>query len=106
MASGLNGQSYTFHGYLAIKENELIKQLVQLELSSKRYRQTQIFIETPYRNDKLFKNLIKRLSPNTQLCIASNLTSKDEYIKTKTIKEWKQSNLNIGKVPCIFLILA
>ena len=106
MASGLNGQSYTFNGYLAIKENELIKQLTQLELNSKRYNQTQIFIETPYRNDKLFNFLIKKLSPNTRLCVAANLTSKDEYIKTQTINEWNNSNYSIGKVPCIFLILA
>ena len=106
MGSGLNGQSFSFYGYLPIKENERIKMIKKLEADSKRSDQTKIFIETPYRNDSLFKILLNQLSGNTKLCIASGLTSEDERIYTKRIEQWKSTEYTIGKVPSIFLILA
>jgi 16S rRNA (cytidine1402-2'-O)-methyltransferase len=106
MGSGLNGQSFSFSGYLPIKENEKIKMIKKLEVDSKQNNQTKIFIETPYRNDALLKLLLNELSNNTKLCIASDLTSKNEVIFTKRVEQWKKRNHTIGKVPCIFLILA
>ena len=106
MGSGLNGQSFSFSGYLPIKENEKIKMIKKLESDSKQNNQTKIFIETPYRNDTLLKLLLDQLSNNTKLCIASNLTSENERIYTKRIKQWKSTEYIIGKVPSIFLILA
>ena len=106
MASGLNGQSFAFYGYLPIEENERNKMIKKLEADSKTTNQTKIFIETPYRNDRLFKVLIRQLSKNTKLCIASGLTSGNESIATKSIDEWKKSTHTIGKTPSIFLFLA
>ena len=104
MASGLNGQNFSFNGYLPIDKSERKIKIKKLEETTKRSKQTQIFIETPYRNNQLFDALITTCNHNTKLCIASNITSKNEYIKTKTIGEWKLIKLDIQKKPAIFLI--
>ena len=104
MASGLNGQNFAFTGYLPIDKSERVKVLRHLESLTKRLRQTQIFMETPYRNNQLFDTLLKSCHNNTRLCIASDITMPTEKIKTKTIAEWKQIKINIHKKPAIFLI--
>ncbi len=107
MASGLNGQQFAFHGYLPIKNPERKKALNDLERQSKKERQTQIFIETPYRNDGLLSDLLSAFNAQTRLCIAADLTAPDAYIKTKTILDWKrQAPPRLHKRPAIFLILA
>lgn len=105
MASGLNGQSFSFHGYLPIGDQLRTKTIKELETISKKLNQTQIFIETPFRNDKLFETIVNYCLLSTKLCIACNITANDEYIKTKTIKEWKIQKPDINKKPTIFLIL-
>jgi len=104
MASGLNGQSFTFNGYLPVKSLERQQRIRQLENRSIDWQQTQIFIETPYRNHALLNDLLLSCAPNTLLCIAANITMPDEYIHTKTITEWKKTTVAIHKKPCIFLI--
>jgi len=106
MGSGLNGQSFAFRGYLPIKEGERARAIRDLEKSSAAMRQTQIFIETPYRNDSLFAELLKQLSPATRLCIAADLTLPSQTLLTRTVGDWRRSGLVIGKRPCVFLILA
>jgi 16S rRNA (cytidine1402-2'-O)-methyltransferase len=106
MASGLNGQSFTFHGYLPIKNNERTQKLKSIEKESQKENKTQIFMETPYRNNKLFADILKTCKINTRLCVASNITLKEEYIKTKTIEKWKQEEINLHKKPTVFLLLA
>jgi 16S rRNA (cytidine1402-2'-O)-methyltransferase len=106
MASGLNGQGFTFNGYLPRKENERIKALKQLEFLSKKTGFTQIFMDTPYRNIALLENIVENLSPYTQLCIAVNLTMPDEKILTQEIARWKKSNISLDKKPAMFLLLA
>ncbi len=105
MASGMDGQSFAFQGYLSPKPHELAKDLKRLEQSSIRHRQTQIFIETPYRNTKLIEQVLKTLAPNTRFCIAARITTPQEYIRTKTVKSWKSTKIpDLHKVPAIFLI--
>jgi len=104
MASGLNGQNFTFTGYLPINKSERIKTIRQLEELVKKTGTTQIFIETPYRNNQLIEALLKICRNNTKLCIASDITLPTENIKTKTIAEWKQTKINLHKKPSIFLI--
>ena len=104
MASGLNGQNFAFTGYLPIDKSERVKTLRHLESLTKRFGQTQIFMETPYRNNQLFETLLKSCHNNTRLCIASDITMTEEKIKTKTIAEWKQTKINIHKKLAIFLI--
>ncbi|MGH1335469.1 MAG: SAM-dependent methyltransferase [Aureispira sp.] len=107
MASGLNGQQFAFHGYLPIKNPNRKKALQDLERQSKKQRQTQIFIETPYRNDGLISDMLSALNGQTKLCVAADLTAPDAYIKTKTILNWKrQAPPRLHKRPAIFLILA
>lgn len=106
MASGMNGQQFSFHGYLPKDERELSVKLKTIERSSRENNVTQMFIETPYRNAKLLAFLLKQLDPRTDLCLASNLTSPDEFIQTKTVGEWKKHVPNIGKNPTVFLIYA
>ena len=106
MASGLNGQSFAFCGYIPAKTDERKSKLKLLEKVSGQLKQTQIIIETPYRNDSLFKDMLSTCSPSTRLCIAANITMPDAYIKTKTISQWKKEVITIGKRPCVFLILA
>lgn len=106
MGSGLNGQSFAFRGYLPAKPEERKKAIREVEKDSARIHQTEIFIETPYRNDSMMSDLLATLQPSTRLCVAVNITQPDETILTRTVKEWKSSPLNIGKRPCVFLILA
>jgi len=105
MASGMDGQSFAFQGYLSPKPFELAKDLKRLEQLSIKHRQSQIFIETPYRNNKLIEQAIKTLGPNTRFCIAANLTLETEYVKTRTIKDWKGNKPpDLHKVPAIFIV--
>ena len=106
MASGLNGQGFTFKGYLPRKENERIRALKSLEKDSKRSGYTQIFMDTPYRNIALLENIAEHLSPTTQLCIAINLTHPSEKIITQEVSEWRKSNVSLHKKPAMFLLLA
>ncbi|MGV8711963.1 MAG: SAM-dependent methyltransferase [Nitrosomonas sp.] len=106
MASGLNGQCFAFHGYLPIESSLRAKKICELEKLSNELKQTQIFIEAPYRNQKLFDDLVKVCSDTTDLCIASHLTAATEMIATKSIREWRGNLPNINKIPTIFLLLA
>ena len=106
MASGLNGQSFTFCGYLPAKTEERRNAIKSIENVSQSKRQTQIFIETPYRNDAMFSDLLQSCRPSTRICIAADITLPDEYILTKTVAEWKKEKPIIGKRPCVFLMLA
>lgn len=107
MASGFNGQSFAFHGYLPIDPKERQKRLKQLEARSQAEDQTQLFIETPYRNEKMIKDVLSACAPTTQFCIASGLTTPEEYIRTLPVGKWKQQSLpNLSKVPTIFAIYA
>lgn len=106
MASGLNGQSFAFVGYIPAKTEERRSRLKLLEKLSGQHRQTQILIETPYRNDSLMNDILSVCSGGTRVCIAANITMPDAYIKTRTVAEWKKENIIIGKRPCVFLILA
>ena len=104
MGSGFNGQSFAFHGYLPIDPNERAKRIKTLEQRVYAEDQTQLFIETPYRNNKMMEDIVKNCRPQTKLCIAANITCEGEYIKTKTIKEWQGKLPELSKIPCIFLI--
>lgn len=104
MASGLNGQCFKFHGYLPIKNDARVSKITALEKQSIQYDQTQIFIETPYRNQKLLELLTQACRDETNLCIASNLTLAAEYIGTKTVKAWRHAHPDINKKPTIFLL--
>lgn len=106
MASGLNGQSFAFLGYIPAKTDERRSAIKSIEKTSANHRQTQIMIETPYRNDSLFKDLCGQLNPGTRLCVAADLTLPTEFIATKTIAQWRKTDISIGKRPCVFLILA
>ena len=106
MASGLNGQSFAFCGYIPAKSDERKSRLRTLEKVSGQLRQTQIIIETPYRNDSFFADILSVCAPSTRVCVAANITMPDAYIKTRSVAEWKKSGLTIGKRPCVFLILA
>lgn len=107
MASGLNGQKFAFHGYLPIETKEAGKTIRDLERESKLKKQTQIFIETPYRNNRLFRTLLQNLAPSTELCVATDLTGKHEIIKTTTIEQWRrQLDFEIARQPAVFLFLA
>ncbi len=106
MASGLNGQSFAFCGYIPAKTDERRARLKTLEKVSGQLRQTQILIETPYRNDSLFADILNVCGASTRVCVAANITMPDAYIMTKKVSEWKKENLVIGKRPCVFLILA
>jgi len=106
MASGLNGQGFTFRGYLPRKQNERIRALKNLELDSKRNGFTQIFMDTPYRNIALLEDIVENLSPKTRLCIAVNLTHENEKIIMQEVSLWRKSNINLHKKPALFLLLA
>lgn len=106
MASGLNGQSFTFRGYLPAKSDERKNAIRSVEKQSSQNRQTQIFIETPYRNDSLMADLLQICSDSTRICIAANITMPDAFIRTRSIAEWKKEGITIGKRPCVFLMLA
>ncbi|MBE6250253.1 MAG: SAM-dependent methyltransferase [Bacteroidales bacterium] len=106
MASGLNGQSFAFCGYIPAKTEERRSRLRTLEKISGQLKQTQIIIETPYRNDSLLKDILEVSSASTRVCVAVNITMPDAYIKTMKVSQWKKEGLIIGKRPCVFLILA
>jgi len=103
MGSGLNGQNFAFNGYLPIDKGERKKKIKDLEKWSKQNDQTQLFIETPYRNQNLFNELKNLLTPSTFLCVAADLTLSTEYIKTLTVMDWKTENIDLHKRPCIFI---
>jgi 16S rRNA (cytidine1402-2'-O)-methyltransferase len=105
MASGLNGQHFAFHGYLPIDNKEAGKAIKDFEKESRLKNMTQIFIETPYRNNALMQNLVKTLSDNTLLCRATDVTGDSEDIKTLAVKDWKQRKEDIPKLPTVFLFL-
>jgi 16S rRNA (cytidine1402-2'-O)-methyltransferase len=104
MASGMNGQQFEFVGYLPIENLERSKAITAMENISQKKNSTQLFIETPYRNNQMLETLLKTCKPSTRLCIAADLTSADEYIKTKTIAEWKKEKTDFHKKPVIFLL--
>jgi Predicted methyltransferases len=104
MASGFNGQSFTFHGYLPIDANDRAKKLKQLESRAYNEDQTQLFIETPYRNQKLAEDILMHCKPQTRFCIAMNISCDDEYIITRSVKAWKGRLPDMNKKPCVFLI--
>ena len=104
MASGLNGQNFAFNGYLPIDSFDRKKEIKRLEKKSREENQSQIFIETPYRNNKLLEELIKTLSRKTLLCIACDITLSTEYIATKTMADWKHTPVELHKRPAIFII--
>lgn len=104
MASGLNGQNFAFNGYIPIDQPERTRKLRDLEARSRKEGQSQIFMDTPYRNNRLFDDLKAILSPQTMLCVALNITADDEFICTKSIAEWKKTNIDLNKKPCIFII--
>ena len=104
MASGMNGQRFMFHGYLPIDKFERKKAIQKLESDSQRNNCTQIFMETPYRNNQLLVDLTKICQPSTSICVASNLTLDDEFILTQTAREWSQKKTDFHKKPAIFLL--
>ncbi len=106
MASGLNGQRFAFHGYLPIEGKEVAHVIKNLERESKEKNQTQIFIETPYRNNALMSHLLKNLHNDTRLCVAANITAPDEKIGCMSVRQWKHENKSFEKVPAVFLFQA
>jgi 16S rRNA (cytidine1402-2'-O)-methyltransferase len=106
MASGLNGQNFCFQGYLPVKDVERTPRLKEIETHSAKNHQTQIFIETPYRNASLWKALLQNLAPKTRLCLAYDVMGKEEYIRTLTVADWKKQALELDKMPALFLFQA
>ena len=105
MASGFNGQSFAFNGYLPIDPPERVRRIKALEQRAYSEHQTQLFIETPYRNAKLFDTLLQACRPQTRLCVAAGITCPEEFIKTRTVQDWKKRPLpDLSKIPAIFLI--
>lgn len=105
MASGFNGQSFAFNGYLPIDPSERVRRIKALEQRAYSEHQTQLFIETPYRNAKLFDTLLQVCRPQTRLCVAAGITCPEEFIKTRTVQDWKKRPLpDLSKIPAIFLI--
>ncbi|WP_374166178.1 SAM-dependent methyltransferase [Arcticibacter sp. MXS-1] len=105
MASGFNGQSFTFHGYLPIDKAQRAKKIRDLELSSEKYRQTQIFIETPFRNNQLLEEILRSCQGRTRLCVACNVTGADEQIISLPVDQWRKLKPDFHKKPAIFLLL-
>jgi 16S rRNA (cytidine1402-2'-O)-methyltransferase len=104
MASGFNGQCFQFYGYLPNKQPALSQAIQKLETESRLKQQTQLFIETPYRNNQLIQELLKHLHPQTRLCVACNLTAPEEQIVSLTVAEWKKQTHDFHKKPCVFLV--
>jgi 16S rRNA (cytidine1402-2'-O)-methyltransferase len=104
MASGFNGQSFTFHGYLPIDKIERSKRIKELESLAEKNKQTQMFIETPFRNDSMLQDVLKSCKPNTRLCIACDITAPTEFIKTMSITDWQKALPDLRKRPAIFLL--
>jgi 16S rRNA (cytidine1402-2'-O)-methyltransferase len=105
MASGLSGQSFVFHGYLPIEKAERARSIRFLEKEAQQRLQTQIFIETPYRNDAMFADILANCEPRTRLCVACNLTAPDAFVRTLTVREWKSQVPDLRKKPTVFLLL-
>ncbi|MFN5425218.1 MAG: SAM-dependent methyltransferase, partial [Bacteroidota bacterium] len=106
MASGMNGQQFSFHGYLPIDAIERKKKIKELEATSAREHSTQIFIETPYRNHAIINDILATCRPQTKLCVAVDLTGPEERILTRNISDWKKMELSYHKKPAIFLLMA
>lgn len=106
MASGMNGQCFAFCGYLPARSDERRSKLKNIEKISASLRQAQIFIETPYRNDSMLKDILEVCSPETRLCIAADLTLPDASVRTKTVAGWRKEKTVIGKRPCVFILQA
>jgi 16S rRNA (cytidine1402-2'-O)-methyltransferase len=106
MSSGMNGQNFAFNGYLPVDQRQRKQALTKFEKKAIRENQSQIFIETPYRSTALLKDLLKTLLPSTLICIACDLTLSSEFVKTLTVKAWKQQKPQLDKRPCIFIIEA
>lgn len=104
MGSGFNGQRFAFEGYLPVEREDRFKAIRHLEQRSYTEDMTQIFIETPYRNNKLLEDLVSCLRPQTRICVAFDLTGPEEFIRTRTAKEWRTNHIELTKKPCIFLI--
>ena len=104
MASGFNGQSFAFNGYLPIEADQRARKLKALEQRATTEHQTQLFIETPYRNNKMVEEILRTCRPQTTLCIAANLTCPDAYVHTHSVKDWVGKVPDLSKMPCIFLI--
>ncbi|GAB3549147.1 SAM-dependent methyltransferase [Spirosoma fluminis] len=105
MASGMSGQSFIFHGYLPIDRQDRARSIRHLEKEAQQRQQTQIFMETPYRNDALFADVVANCQPNTRLCVACNVTAPDAFVRTLTIREWKSQTPDLRKKPTVFLLL-
>ncbi|MFN7704838.1 MAG: SAM-dependent methyltransferase [Chryseotalea sp.] len=106
MASGLNGQCFAFQGYLPIENEKRAKAIKEFEKESAKRKQTQLFIETPYRNTTTFAELVKHLQSSTKLTVAYTITSASQFIKTKPVSEWRKTSLAFEKEPCVFLFLS
>ena len=106
MASGLNGQSFAFRGYIPAKTDERRAAIREMEKQSRALNQSQILIETPYRNDALLGDLLQQLSPSTRLCVAADLTLPTQFIRTDTVAGWRKGLSPVGKRPCVFILLA
>ncbi|HIZ85843.1 MAG TPA: SAM-dependent methyltransferase [Candidatus Coprenecus stercoravium] len=106
MASGMNGQCFAFAGYVPVRGEERRKRLKELEARSRKYSETEIMIETPYRSDSLFQDILAVCGPSTRLCVAADITLPGQYIRTRTVAEWKKTGLTISRRPAVFLILA
>jgi len=104
MASGMNGQSFAFNGYLPIEHKQRNQSITKFEKKAFREEQAQLFIETPYRSEALFKNFLKTLDPNTRLCVACDLSLNTEFILTLSVKDWKKVKPQLNKRPCVFII--
>lgn len=104
MSSGMNGQNFAFNGYLPVDKKQRTQSLIKYQRYSYKEEQAQLFIETPYRSDTLFAEMIKVLDPNTRLCVACDLSLLSEYIKTQSVLEWKKGRPNLNKRPCIFIL--
>lgn len=104
MSSGMTGQSFAFNGYLPIDKNDRKKELMRLERLSQQQNQSQLFIETPYRNNAMLEDICKTLQDQTLVCVACDITLPTEFIKTKTVKEWKKNSANLHKRPALFII--
>ena len=104
MGSGFNGQSFTFNGYLPIDRKDRVQAIKSLETKSIKENTTQMFMETPFRNNRMLEDLLANLSSNTLLCIASNITGADEMIQTKKVADWRKKHPDLHKIPAVFLI--
>ena len=104
MSSGMNGQSFCFHGYLPRESAQKKQKLKDLEKEAIKKNQTQLFIETPYRNQQMLSDLVETLNPSTRLCIAFDITGKEEFIRTLSIQDWKKQKIDFHKKPAVFLI--